>query len=202
MKLVYLGASGGIVYMMHFLEPWSGTYEDKNDTFKQVYAIAPCAGAWRRGKGMGPPALSPAATLARPFARSLLTQPNPHPPHAAVLALFVNEGSIKAGLFSYAFESLWAFSIYLEAIAITPQLIMTQRHKSVENITSWYMASLGAYRGLYVLNWVYRFFTEPHYHAWIPWVAGVIQTLLYADFFYYFYHCRIKLGMKNVILPQ
>ena len=62
--------------------------------------------------------------------------------------------------------------------------------------------SLGAYRGLYVLNWVYRFFTEPHYHAWIPWVAGVIQTLLYADFFYYFYHCRIKLGMKNVILPQ
>ena len=77
-----------------------------------------------------------------------------------------------------------------------------QRHKAVENITSWYMASLGAYRGLYVLNWAYRVIAEPHYRAWIPWVAGVIQTLFFADFLYYFYVCRIKLGMKAVILPQ
>ena len=120
----------------------------------------------------------------------------------AVLALVLNEGSIKAGVASYLFEVCWAFSIYLEAIAIVPQLIMTQRHKAVENITSFYMASLGAYRGLYVLNWVYRFFAEPHYRAWIPWVAGVIQTLFFADFLYYFYICRIKLGMSAVILPQ
>lgn len=119
-----------------------------------------------------------------------------------VLALVLNEGSLKAGALSYLFEVAWAFSIYLEAIAIVPQLIMTQRHKAVENITSYYMASLGAYRGLYVLNWVYRVFAEPHYRAWIPWVAGVIQTLFFADFLYYFYVCRIKLGMKAVILPQ
>jgi ER lumen protein retaining receptor len=110
----------------------------------------------------------------------------------AALAVLVNEGTLKAGLLHYGFEVAWAFSIYLEAIAILPQLIMTQRHKSVENITSWYMASLGAYRGLYVLNWIFRFFAEPNYRAYIPWIAGVIQTIFYADFFYYFYQCKMK----------
>lgn len=43
--------------------------------------------------------------------------------------------------------------------------------------------------------------TEPHYRAWIPWIAGLVQTALYADFFYYFYACRVSLGMKAVILP-
>jgi hypothetical protein len=49
-------------------------------------------------------------------------------------------------LFPASSQVLWAFSIWLEAVAIAPQLIMLQRHKSVENITSYYVASLGAYR--------------------------------------------------------
>jgi len=28
--------------------------------------------------------------------------------------------------------------------------------------------------------------TEPHYSAWISWISGTIQTLLYIDFVYYF----------------
>ena len=46
-----------------------------------------------------------------------------------------------------------------------------------------------AYRGLYILNWIYRFSTERHYRQWIVWVSGVVQTLLYADFFYYYALC-------------
>ena len=88
--------------------------------------------------------------------------------------------------------SLWAFSIWLEAIAIVPQLILLQRHKCVENITSWYVFSLGAYRGLYIINWIYRYFTEPHYRSWVAWIAGTIQTLFYADFFYYFVMCKVR----------
>lgn len=93
-----------------------------------------------------------------------------------------------------------------------------------------------AYRALYILNWIYRYFTEPHYVHWIgksnttlfpflylnegvhanlhanthsslfcasyglmatcfvldgsviaAWISGLVQTLLYADFFYYYF---------------
>ncbi len=37
-----------------------------------------------------------------------------------------------------------------------------------------------AYRGLYIINWVYRYFTEPHYRQWLVWISGVVQTALYA----------------------
>ena len=60
------------------------------------------------------------------------------------------------------------------------------------------------------MNWVYRFFTDPNYVSWIgaprsapgghaqlphgltgrlcaaAWVAGLIQTATYGDFFYYY----------------
>jgi hypothetical protein len=53
-------------------------------------------------------------------------------------------------------EILWAFSIYLEAIGILPQLFMLQRTGEAETITTHYLFALGAYRALYVPNWVYR----------------------------------------------
>ena len=43
------------------------------------------------------------------------------------------------------------------------------------------------YRGLYILNWIYRFMTEPGYRQWIVWVSGLVQTVLYLDFFYYYF---------------
>ncbi|GAY40093.1 hypothetical protein CUMW_049370 [Citrus unshiu] len=56
-----------------------------------------------------------------------------------------------------------------------------------------------AYRGLYILNWVYRYFTELHYVHWIPWISGLVQTLLYADFFYYYFDSWKN--NKNLQLP-
>uniref|UniRef100_A0A0D6QSA4 ER lumen protein-retaining receptor n=1 Tax=Araucaria cunninghamii TaxID=56994 RepID=A0A0D6QSA4_ARACU len=84
-------------------------------------------------------------------------------------------------------EVLWAFSLYLEAVAILPQLVLLQRCRNIDNLTGQYVLLLGAYRGLYILNWIYRYFTEKHYFRWIPWVSGLIQTALYADFFYYYF---------------
>ena len=75
-----------------------------------------------------------------------------------------------------------------------------------------------AYRAFYLLNWIYRFFTEIHKIRWIrkfflfvpqilfplflrvisllmrltlhlqntAWISGLVQTALYADFFYYY----------------
>lgn len=103
-----------------------------------------------------------------------------------VMALVFNEASWGMSYMHYFFEICWAFSIYLEAIAIFPQLVLLTREGEIENITSHYIATLGAYRAFYLLNWIYRLCTEPHYRAWIPWIAGIVQTGLYADFFYHY----------------
>jgi ER lumen protein retaining receptor len=84
-------------------------------------------------------------------------------------------------------QILWAFSIWLESVAILPQLFMLQRTGSAETITTHYLFALGIYRALYIPNWLYRFFTEPRYWDPIAWVAGIIQTILYSDFFYIYY---------------
>jgi ER lumen protein retaining receptor len=84
-------------------------------------------------------------------------------------------------------EVFWAFSIYLETVAILPQLVLLQRSGNVDNLTGQYVLFLGAYRAFYVLNWIYRYFTESHYFRLIPWIAGLVQTALYADFFYYYF---------------
>jgi ER lumen protein retaining receptor len=62
-------------------------------------------------------------------------------------------------LFNYSYsitEIFWSFSIFLEAVAILPQLFILQRTGEAETITTHYLAALGAYRGLYIPNWIYR----------------------------------------------
>lgn len=96
-----------------------------------------------------------------------------------ILALFINEK------FTFM-EVIWTFSIFLEAVAILPQLVLLQRTKNIDNLTGNYIFLLGAYRALYLLNWIYRYFTEKNYQHWIVWTAGMVQTALYGDFFYYY----------------
>lgn len=92
-------------------------------------------------------------------------------------------------------ELLWTFSIYLEAVAILPQLIVLQRYREVENLTGNYIFCMGAYRALYIVNWIYRAHTEKNYkHHWVVYFCGVLQTLLYADFFYYYFKSKSKGG--------
>ncbi|KAL9253926.1 ER lumen protein-retaining receptor B-like protein [Drosera capensis] len=105
-----------------------------------------------------------------------------------ILALLVHEKfTVKEAGGSFFCIVLWTFSLFLEAVAILPQLVLLQRTRNIDNLTGQYVFLLGAYRGLYIFNWIYRYFTEPHYVHWIPWIAGIVQTLLYADFFYYYF---------------
>lgn len=78
---------------------------------------------------------------------------------------------------------MWAFSIYLEAVAIMPQLLMVSKTGEAENITSHYLFALGSYRALYIVNWIYRYYTEGVFDRFAVF-AGLIQTVLYVDFFY------------------
>lgn len=66
---------------------------------------------------------------------------------AAILAGFVNhENSFM--------EILWTFSIYLEALAVIPQIFFVKKTGEAESLTIHYIFALGAYRAFYLLNWV------------------------------------------------
>ena len=65
---------------------------------------------------------------------------------------------------------------------------MLQRTGSADTITTHYLFALGAYRALYIPNWLYRYFIEvPPFFDPIAVVAGLAQTVLYSDFFYIYY---------------
>ena len=110
---------------------------------------------------------------------------------AALLAVVLNhEFSVM--------EILWTFSIYLESVAILPQLFMVSKTGEAESITSHYLFALGSYRALYILNWMYRYHFESTYDP-IAIVAGIVQTVLYCDFFY-LYITKVMKG-KTLVLP-
>ncbi|GAB1312935.1 endoplasmic reticulum retention protein [Madurella fahalii] len=106
---------------------------------------------------------------------------------------------LLALLFPYKYtvmEVCWAFSIWLEAVAILPQLFMLQRTGEAEAITAHYLFALGLYRALYIPNWIYRYVNEPYHKVdTIAVVAGVIQTVLYSDFFW-IYYSKVMKGEK------
>jgi len=153
MKVLYIGTTGFIVYMIRYQPPICSTYDRAQDTFLHLkFAVLPC------------------------FLISILTV-------------------ILSGHSLHVIHLLWTFSIYLEAIAILPQLIVLQRYREVENLTGNYVFFMGSYRALYILNWVYRAYTEPGYqHHYVVYFCGVLQTLLYADFFYYYVSSKTKGG--------
>ncbi|KAA1476482.1 ER lumen protein retaining receptor [Dentipellis sp. KUC8613] len=113
------------------------------------------------------------------------------------LEYLVGPSIILALIFNYSYsvtEILWSFSIFVEAVAILPQLFMLQRTGEAETITTHYLAALGAYRALYVPNWIYRYFSEGLVDP-IAVTAGLVQTALYVDFFYV-YFTKVLQGQK------
>jgi len=73
---------------------------------------------------------------------------------------------------------------------------MLQRTGEAETITTHYLFALGLYRTLYIPNWLYRYFIEkPPRIEPIAVIAGIIQTILYSDFFW-IYWTKVLQGKK------
>ena len=96
-------------------------------------------------------------------------------------------------------ELLWSYSLWLESVAILPQLFLLESKGESELLTIHYIFALGLYRALYIPNWFYRYFTEGRLDK-LSIVTGIIQTLVYSDFFYVYYKKVIKNGIFS--LPQ
>ncbi|KAF5960298.1 hypothetical protein HYC85_001507 [Camellia sinensis] len=164
MKLVFIGTSIAIVWYMRHHKVVKQTYNNDQDTFRHYFLVLPCFVL---------------ALLIHPVFNVMENHHNQTHVSISLETIYVcsQKGSPKV---------LWTFSLYLEVVAILPQLVLLQHSRNIDNLTGNYIFLLGAYRALYIINWIYRFFTENHQVRWIPWVSGLVQTALYADFFYYY----------------
>ncbi|KAL5583113.1 hypothetical protein UlMin_015555 [Ulmus minor] len=99
------------------------------------------------------------------------------------LGLFVHEK------FTFK-EVMCTFSLFLEAAAILPQLVLLQRTKNIDSLTRQYTFVLGYITipdSLYIVNWVYHYFTEPHYVHWIREIS--LSLSLYTHVIISIYKC-------------
>ena len=82
-----------------------------------------------------------------------------------------------------------------------PQLLLLRQTTVPTVITSFYIVFLGSYRGLYLINWIWRA-TDPE-DQWsdpISVIFGIIQTALYLDFAWvYWTRQRVKLRNGGVV---
>ncbi|KAB0398447.1 hypothetical protein E2I00_014835, partial [Balaenoptera physalus] len=78
------------------------------------------------------------------------------------------------------------------------ELFMVSKTGEAETITSHYLFALGVYRTLYLFNWIWRYHFEGFFDL-IAIVAGLVQTVLYCDFFY-LYITKVLKG-KKLSLP-
>ena len=186
MKLVFLGTSGTIVYLMRGHPSIRGTYDREQDTFRRgararsrrrrAAATAAAAGGGRwlprahraaatpppvaraqvpvhrravRGARAGAHAQVHAARGARRRARGgggglrrsggAAAARARRCPSATLRGLSLPPPTLPP-------QTLWTFSILLEAAAILPQLVLLQRTNNIDNLTGNYVALLGCAR--------------------------------------------------------
>ena len=95
---------------------------------------------------------------------------------------------------------MWSFSIFLEAVAILPQMFLLQRLGEAETITTHYIFALGAYRALYLLNWIYRY--VPFSYISASSLRGTIHSCSYHSWqVLYKQVCTVTFSTVRRILP-
>jgi len=109
----------------------------------------------------------------------------------AALALFVHPTTSH----NIVNRILWAFCVYLEAVAVLPQLRVMQNTKIVEPFTAHYVFALGIARFFSCAHWVLQVLDSRGYlltalgHGLWPsmvLLSEIVQTFILADFCYYY----------------
>jgi len=95
---------------------------------------------------------------------------------AIIMTLIINKNYSAWGL-------IWSFSLWLESVAVFPQISIIAKTNGFFSYTAHYLAALGSYRFFYILLWIYRYFKEGRI-LWVSVLSGTLQCLLYVDFFY------------------
>ena len=81
-----------------------------------------------------------------------------------------------------------------------PQLLLLRQTTVPTVIDSFYLLTLGSYRGFYILNWIVRAASKEHHFEPRAIIFGIIQTALYIDFAWvYWTRQRVKLRNGGVV---
>jgi ER lumen protein retaining receptor len=123
--------------------------------------------------------------------------------HDTFRSIFFILLAVILGFISKPYHTFWsflfAFSLWLESVAIIPQMILLGRTTKLDVLTREYLFFLSIYRLLYVVNWLYKGITESAHTPWVVWITGVIQTLVFSDFIYIY--IRMKITGAEFELP-
>ena len=153
MKILFIGASAFILYLMRINKVFSVSYDRKGeDTFPHFYLI----------------------------------------PFALIMTFMIHKDWSWWGL-------MWSFSLWLESVAVFPQITIIARTNGIFAYTAHYLAALGSYRFFYIILWIYRYIKFKTL-SWVSICSGVLQVLLYIDFFY-LYIKNLKQLLANSDLP-
>ena len=137
MKILFIGASAFILFLMHCKSPYKETYQrEGEDSFPHIYLI----------------------------------------PFAIIMTLIINKNYSPWGL-------CWSFSLWLESVAVFPQISIIAKTNGIFTYTAHYLAALGSYRFFYILLWIYRYVKQGRV-LWVSVLSGIVQVLLYSDFFW------------------
>ncbi|KAJ2989346.1 hypothetical protein NUW58_g3514 [Xylaria curta] len=115
----------------------------------------------------------------------------------APFVMLIFEGKQQWSFFTW----IWDFSQILESICVLPQLLLLRQTSVPTVIDSFYLVSLGSYRALYCINWIWREL-DPNDRKpnAVSVIFGVIQTTLYVDFFWVYYtRQRVKLRYGGIV---
>ncbi|XP_027335243.1 ER lumen protein-retaining receptor-like [Abrus precatorius] len=103
---------------------------------------------------------------------------------------------------------IWAFSLYLEAVSVLPQLRFMRNAKMIETFTGYYVFALGISRFLALAHWVIQIYeTKGSFlflagsgYFWFlaAFLAEMVQSLILADFCYYY----MKSFMKGQLMRK
>lgn len=102
------------------------------------------------------------------------------------------------------FDTLWTTALYLDVIAMIPQLIMMSKCKEVEALTSHFVGGTALSRLVSLLFW-YHGFAELapldgsfNLAGWAIILAHVLQVLLLCDFLLYYVRAVVSTGSAQV----
>mmetsp|Transcript_4904 Transcript_4904/g.11437 ORF Transcript_4904/g.11437 Transcript_4904/m.11437 type:complete len:217 (-) Transcript_4904:461-1111(-) len=97
-------------------------------------------------------------------------------PLAALLAFFFHPGRQW-----FTIQSLVAFTMYVEAVALLPQLFLMRNMIEIEPLTSHYVGLLVISRAVRIAFWIQLYIQGEHFVSLI--LADVLHSLFSADYF-------------------
>jgi len=109
--------------------------------------------------------------------------------------------ALVAGIIIHPGDDMWtiqilvAFTMYIEAFGLLPQLWLMRKMHEVETLTSHYLALLIVARACRMIFWAILFLGGEHF--WMLFIADIIHLLLAADYMFLYFK-SIKQGSALV----